>query len=326
MLEVKQKVKEITEILFEIESLKKYLEKNKISPIKILGLSDVSKACIAECIQEQTKKVMLIVTYNEIAAQKLYKNIKALNKNAIYIPKKDIVTYEYDAQNMDSLYSRIESLIKLYNNDAEMIIISTETLMQPVPSKKIMQNSILNIRLANVYNIEEVKEKLISLGYERYDLVETKGNFSIRGDILDIALNSKMGVRIEFFGDEVDQIRYFEIVSQRSTENINQIKIYPMSEEIVEEPNGCILDYLSENAVVVLDEENKIRLRAENILNDNELLIKDLIEREKKVPYIIQNMYNMEYLFNKINQFDTAQLESQDMTSEKENIIILRNL
>lgn len=318
-------MKEITEKLLEIESLKEYLKKGKFGPIKILGLSDVAKSCIPEVIQEESKRPVFIVTYNELQAQRLHKNIRAINKNAIYIPKKDIITYEYDAQNMDILYSRIDSLIKLYNSETEIVVVSIETLMQPVLSKKIMKDSILNLRLANEYDIEEIKEKLVALGYERYDLVESKGNFSIRGDILDIALNNKIGVRIEFFGDEVDQIRYFEIASQRSTENINQIKIYPISEEIIKEPNGSILEYLADNAVLVLDEKNKISLRAENIINDNKLAVKDLIERDKKVPYILENMYDINYILKQTEKFEIIELESQDITSKKENVIELSN-
>ena len=316
-------MKEITEKLLEIESLKKYLEKGKFGPIKVLGLSDVAKSCVSEVIGEKSKKPVFIVTYNELQAQRLYKNIKAINRNMIYIPKKDIITYEYDAQNMDVLYSRIDSLIKLYNNEAEIVVVSIETLMQPVLSRKTMKDSILNLRLANSYNIEEIKEKLVSLGYERYDLVETKGNFSARGDILDIALNNKLGVRIEFFGDEVDQIRYFEIASQRSTENINQIKIYPISEEIIEKPDGSILEYLQENSILVLDEKNKICLRAENIINDSKLAVKDLLERNKKVPYILENMYDINAVLKQAEKFETVELESQDISSKKENVIQL---
>ena len=195
--------------------------------------------------------------------------------------------------------------------------------MQPVLSKKTLKDSILNLRLANEYDIEEIKEKLISLGYERYDLVETKGNFSIRGDILDIALNNKIGVRIEFFGDEIDQIRYFEISSQRSTENINQIKIYPLSEEVIKEPKGSILEYLQDNSLVILDEKNKMTLRAENIINDNKFAIKDLIERNKNVPYILENMYDINIILKQIQKFNIIELEAQDITSRKENVIEL---
>ncbi len=318
-------MKELTEKLLQLESIKKCFKEGKISPITILGLSDVSKSCIIGITKEKTKFPILVVTYNELQAQKLHKNIKALSSNAIYIPRKDIVTYEYDAQNMDILYSRMSSIIKLYNNEADLVIVSIETLMQPIMSKKRMSNSILKLMVANEYNIEEIKEKLVDIGYERYDLVEGKGNFSVRGDILDIAIDSKTGVRIEFFGDQVDQIRYFDIASQRSTENINQIKIYPLSEEIEKEPKGEWLEYFAEDTIIVLDEENKINLRANNILNDNKLAIQDLIDRKKNIPYILENMYDINHIFRKVQEDKILRLESQDITSNKENVIALEH-
>lgn len=316
-------MKELADKLLNLESIKKCFQKEKISPITILGLSDISKSCIAGLIKEKTKKAVFVVTYNELQAQKLHKNVKSINPNTIYIPRKDIVTYEYDAQNMDILYSRMNSLINLYNNETEIIIVSIETLMQPIISKKKLSNSILKLMVANEYNIEEIKEKLVNLGYKRYDLVEGKGTFSVRGDILDIAIDSKKGIRIEFFGDEVDQIRYFDISSQRSIENANQIKIYPLSEEIEEAPKGSLLEYFSEETIIVLDEENKIELRANNILNDNKLAIKDLVERNKKVPYVLENMYDINNIFSKIEEDKKVNLESQDIISKKEDVIIL---
>ena len=318
-------MEELVKKLLNIESLKKIIEAENPSPITILGLSDVSKACLIDGICEEIKRKLLLVTYNELQAQKLYKNIKSLNSRAIYIPKKDIVTYEYDAQNMDILYARIEAIKKIYNNETEIVITSIETLMQPILSKKKFSSSILKLMVANEYNIEEIKEKLVNLGYERYDLVEGKGTFSVRGDILDIAISNKQGIRIEFFGDEVDQIRYFDIASQRSTDNINQIKIYPLSEEIDKEPNGEWLDYLSENTIIILDEKNKIELRANNILKDNELAIKDLVERNKNVPYILQNMYDINHIFNKIDEKEVIELESQDIISKKDNVITIEH-
>ena len=318
-------MKEMTKRLLEVESINKYLEKIQKGPITILGLSDMSKAYISEIIMENRKAPMLLVTYNELQAQKIHKNIKYLNKEAIYIPKKDIVTYEYDAQNMDILSARIDGIIKLYNNEAEIVVVSIETLMQAIMSKKEMQNSILKFMVANEYNIEEIKEKLVNLGYERCDLVEGKGTFSIRGDILDIGIGQKQGVRIEFFGDEIDQIRYFEISSQRSIENTNQIKIYPLSEEIIKEPDGNIIEYLAPNTIIILDEQNKINLRAKNIQNDNKLAIKDLVERNKKIPYILENMYDIDYVLKQIENFENINLESQDITSKKRNTVTIEH-
>lgn len=306
-----------------MESLNKILEKlnNKQSPITILGLSDVSKTCIIQYLRQERKETILLVTYNELRAQNLFNNLKKINQNVKYIPKKDIVTYTYDAQSMDILHSRIEGIINLYNNETEIVVVSTETLMQPILSKRIMKNSILKFIVAKEYNLEEVKEKLVTLGYERYDLVEGKGTFSVRGDILDIAISNKKGIRIEFFGDEIDQIRYFDLNSQRSTENINQVKIYPISEEVENKPNGNILEYLPDNAIIAFDEFNKISLRAENILKDNKLAIKDLVERQKDVPYILENMYNIDALMKMASEFQIVNVDSRDIIAKENNVI-----
>lgn len=307
----------------EIAKLQEYLKKirENINQVILLGLSDVAKVGILDETLKAQKKPILVVTYNELMAQNLHKNLKKINPNAIYIPKKDIITYEYDAQSMDILHSRIDSFIKLYKEELEILIISIETLMQPILSKKTMKNSILKIMVANDYNIEEIKEKLVVLGYERQELVEGRGTFSVRGDILDIAVSSKKGIRIEFFGDEVDQIRYFDISSQRSTENVNNVQIFPITEDIEKEPKGTILEYLSSDGLVFLDEISKISLRSKNILNDNILLIKDLIEKGKKVSYVLENMYDIDYLLKLTNDFKVVRLESQDITKEKENVI-----
>lgn len=317
---------EVLEKLLSFENILDVLKKlnENVSPISILGLSDISKACIMNLIENKEKRQTLIITYNELQAQNLYKYLKNLNSNVTYIPKKDIVTYEYDAQSMDILYSRIEGIIKIYNNETDIIIVSTETIMQPILSKQVMQSRILEMIVANEYNLEEIKEKLVLLGYERCDLVEGKGTFSVRGDILDIAFSNKKGIRIEFFGDEVDQIRYFDIQSQRSIKNVNQIKIFPVSEEIEKEPKGTIIEYMSNNSIIAFDELNKIKLRAENIIKDNVLAIKDLVEKSKKVPYILENMYDIEYIIKETDKFQNVKLDSQDITKDKENIVIFK--
>ena len=284
---------EITKRLLENEAIKKYLEKLKISPITILGLSDVSKSYIPAIIETQRKKQICLITYNELQAQRIYKDIKCMNEKVVFIPKKDIITYKYDAQNMDLL-------------EKEKQLIELQAKLQ---------------ELSKEYNIEEIKEKLIQMGYERFDLVEGKGTFSIRGDILDVAVDNKKGIRIEFFGDEVDQIRYFEISSQRSTETIKSIEIYPMTEEIINEPNGNILEYLQNNSTVIFDEKNKIELRGNNILENNSLAINDLIERNKEVPYILSNMYDMEKILNLTSKFKIVELESQDIDINGENTL-----
>ena len=131
--------------------------------------------------------------------------------------------------------------------------------------------------------------------------------------------DEKTGIRIELWGDEVDSIRYFDISSQRSTENLQEIDIYPANEEIGE-LTGTIIEYINDQYMIFIDEISRIKLRVEAILSDNELIIKDLIEKQKKVPYVLENMYEFNTIIKSINKFDKIYLERQDFTQEKENV------
>ena len=105
----------IIKIFSENEKAKEYIEniKNKISPITILGLTDVSKTCIINLAKETTKRPVCIITYNEIQAKKLIEDLKYFNENVVYIPKKEIVTYDYISESKDLLYERIEAINRI---------------------------------------------------------------------------------------------------------------------------------------------------------------------------------------------------------------------
>ena len=111
-------------------------------------------------------------------------------------------------------------------------------------------------------NLEDVKQKLIDLGYIRYDLIDGRGQFSVRGGIVDISVTEKTGIRIEFWGDEVDSIRYFNIISQRSTENIEKATIYPAHEYLLEKNVEEIVEKIKETVYPEeLQEQIKSRYR-----------------------------------------------------------------
>ena len=314
-------MKNITEKLLNNEQFNLYIKKtqNKESPIHLLGLTDISKSYITGTTLKLIKRPICIITYNEIEAKELLKYCKYFSKNALLFPKKEITTYEIDAQSKDILYERIETINKMYRNEAEIVILPIEAIMQPIISKENLYKNIIKFEMSKTYKLEEIKERLVKLGFERCELIEGRGQFSIRGDIIDISLSETQGVRIELWGDEVDSIRYFDISSQRSTENLQEIDIYPANEEIGE-LTGTIIEYINDQYMIFIDEISRIKLRVEAILSDNELIIKDLIEKQKKVPYVLENMYEFNTIIKSINKFDKIYLERQDFTQEKENV------
>lgn len=236
-------------------SLSKQIEK-KQSPISISGLTGVGMTEIIEGINGYNKKPILVVTYNEIQAKKIVDNLKAFEKeNVLFFPKKEIVTYDYVAESKDLPYERIEALNKI-NEKKNLIVVATiESLMQKLPAKDIIYKNILEFKVGDICNLEDIKKKLVNLGYVRYDLIEGRGQFSIRGGIIDISLDEKTGIRIELWGDEVDSIRNFSISSQRSIATLEKAKIYPAHEYVLENSIENICQEISKNLAEGKQEE-----------------------------------------------------------------------
>jgi len=314
---------------------------SKTGPIAISGLVDVEKLHVLAAIFNETKRPMVLVTYNEIQARKLYQDLKKLIKQTYFFPKKEITSYDYVAQSKEIEYKRIDVLNKMYlaKQQKEPIIIVTtiEAVMQKMVAKDTLYQNVIDFEVGKTYLLDGIKEKLVGLGYERSDLIENKGQFSIRGGIVDVGLSEKIGVRIEFWGDEVDSIRFFQISSQRSTEMLKEITIFPAHELIVQdlseavkniqekypeeiedielikngdyiskinkyfnefyENQASFLDYMSDEYLLLLDENSKINQRKTNIIEDNNKLIESLVEKEKFVPEAIENISKFEYNF-----------------------------
>ncbi len=332
---------------------------NKKSPVAISGLTSVAETSIISAIAEKTKRPILLITYNEIQAQKLLNDFKFFTDKAIFLPKKEIITYDYVAESKNLPYERIQVLNKIYKNQNNIIITSIETIKQKIISKKTLYQNVLNLKIGDRCNLEELKQKLVNLGYQRFELIDGRGEFSIRGGIIDVAINDTIGVRIELWGDEIDSIRRFHIISQRSIENIEKIEIFPAHEYILEKPlekvincmnqnvyaqnladkvendieqikNGeyiskidryfnsfyqeqeTILEYLSDKYLIMIDEQNKVIQRSENIENDNNSMMQALIEKERIIPEALKNYMGTEEFEQKLKKVQTIYLDKLD--------------
>ncbi len=215
---------------------------NKISPIAISGLTSVGMTHMIAGTKEFSKKPICIITYNEVQAKRIVEDLKNFTDKVLFFPKKEIVTYDYVAESKELPYERIEVLNRLYENKNIILVTTIEAVMQKIVNKKALYKNVLNFKIGEQCQLEDVKQKLVNLGYVRYDLIDGRGQFSVRGGIVDISITEKTGVRVEFWGDEIDSIRYFNIVSQRSTENINDITIYPSHEYILEENEQTVIN------------------------------------------------------------------------------------
>ena len=332
---------------------------NKITPIMLSGLTDAGKVHFAYATRFYTEKPICIITYNEMQAKKIIKDLNLYEENVYYFPKREVLNFDYLAESKENIYNRIECLNNIYNKNAKIIVTTIEAIEQPIIPKEFLYKNVLNLKVSESFNLNELKEKLIYLGYERYDLVESKGQFSVRGGIVDVAISEKIGIRIEFWGDEIDSIRRFDIRNQRSIDMLTNTTIYPAHEFVLEKnledvinsikenqdknqlpyleedieviksgdyvskvnkyfndfysKHENILDYLSEDFILFLDEVGKIKARSENIGKDIDGIVKNLLEKEKYVPQALLEYSDYIKFTDSIKHKQTIYLEKQDI-------------
>lgn len=312
-------------ILKELEKSSKYNDfiknlENKKSPIAISGLTGVAEASIiAKCL-EQTKRPIFIITYNEIQAQALVNDLKFFTEDVAYLPKKEIITYDYVAESKNLPYERIEILNKIYKKQKLIIVTSVETIKQKIISKDTLYKNVLKFKVGDRCDLEVLKQKLVDLGYQRFDLIDGRGEFSVRGGIIDISTTESTGIRIELWGDEIDSIRHFNIISQRSIDNIEKIEIFPAHEYILETSIEKIAKNISNN-VYPENISEKVESDLEKIRNG---------EYISKIDRYFNSFYGkqetvLEYIDDKylvfVDEFNKVIQRSENIEQDNENTI-----
>ena len=222
--------------LTKSDKFNEYLERIKKSnaPISILGLAGVGTLQIVASTEENIKRPVCLITYNELQAKKLAEEIRSYINGVFFFPKREILTYDYVAESKELPYERIEVLKNIKNGKIKVLVCSIEALLQPIISEDILFKNKISVKVGETYDLEELKRKISMLGYTKTEMIDGKGEFSSRGGILDLSFDDKYGIRIEFWGDEVDSIRKFDIQTQRSIEMIQEVEINPLHEYLLE--------------------------------------------------------------------------------------------
>lgn len=219
-------IKKFNDYIFDVKKGK--------GPIMLSGLTDSGKVHFSYSTAFYSDKPICIITYNEMQAKKIIKDLAYFKDTVKFFPKRDVLSFDYIAESKDTIFDRISVLNRLTKNESQIIVTTIEAAMQKMITKESLYKNVMSFKVGDTFNLEELKEKLVLLGYERYDLIEGKGQFSVRGGIVDIATSKNRGVRIEFWGDEIDSIREFSLTSQRTVKMLDEIEIFPSYEFLLE--------------------------------------------------------------------------------------------
>ncbi len=201
-----------------------------------VSISGITSACIPHLsfqLNSQTGGNMLILTYSDTEARQIAMQLGQFGANAFYFPAKEYIFYNIETTNHQNEHERLAAVDALAHGSNIAVVASVEAAAGYTADRTLLDGYTFTAQTGGEYDTQELVKKLVAMGYVREDIAEGKGQFSLRGGILDIfPSNARMPVRIEFFGDEIDTIRTFDPYTQRSEENIASVRVAPAAETL----------------------------------------------------------------------------------------------
>ena len=263
------------------------------TPVSVLGVSDSVRAHLICCACKKMNAGGLVVAANEESAKKIYSDLQNFTDDPImFFPETDLLFYDVEAKGQDVARARLRTLRGLTELQEPILAVTTaEALSSVTAPKEVFVNEALEFMDGTDMELEKAVSALSKLGYQRENMVEGEGQFSVRGGILDIypcAGEYDNPVRIEFFDTEVDSIRLFDAESQRTIEKLEKIKIYPARELLLsEKQRRKLIDRLKEFRDGQSGEEREQKT-AHGIGRDIERLEQGMLfpSLDKYIPYI----------------------------------------
>ena len=244
--------------LAEFEQIKEKSKTNK-------GLLQVSG-----CMESQKSHLMyglsgiapyrLILAEDERRAREIYEDYRFYDRKVYSYPAKDLLFFQADIHGNLLIRQRMKVIKALLEEKELTVVTSIDGCMDFLESLEKIKEQLIHYESDSTVDIEQLKNQLVALGYERVGQVEMPGQFSVRGGIVDIyCLTEENPWRIELWGDEIDSIRSFDPESQRSLENLEELTIYPAVEHIGDKDMVSFLDYFpEERTIIFLDEPNRL--------------------------------------------------------------------
>lgn len=194
----------------------------------------------------------LIVTSSDKRVREIRDEYLFYDRNTVIFPAKDLIFYQADLRGRELEKERIRCLRRLVEGRPTTVVTTFAALMTPQVPLSAWKSNVLQLEKRQTYSLEELSRKLVRMGYEKNFQVDAPGQFAVRGDIVDVFdLTEENPYRIEFFDEEVDSIRSFDLETQRSIEPMELVKIYPATELILSDAR------LSDGIDRIREEEKK---------------------------------------------------------------------
>ncbi|SDP17714.1 transcription-repair coupling factor [Selenomonas ruminantium] len=238
----------------------------------VYGLSNSQKHAILASAYEQAPQPLVIIVHSIEALQDWREDLLSLlpGTEVLELPELDMMTVQAQARSMERSARRMDVMVRLMRKDPVIVLAKATAAVQKGISRQDFARLSVSISMGEEIALEKLLQRLVQLGYEHADEVERIGQFSARGGIVDVyPINGENPVRIEFFGDEIDSLREFDLNTKRSLKNINSVTIMPLAQTDSAGQAEVFLSFLEGKGAVLFDEPMRLREQMRTMVREN---------------------------------------------------------
>ena len=204
------------------------------SIIGVDGLADAAKGAVIHALGGSSR-YRLILTHSEQRMREIVEAFRFYDRNTFAWPSKDVIFFQADIHSNEIEAERLKCLRRRIDGRPMTVVATSAAFLAPQVPLSVLENARLFLDRRKPMSEEEMIPRLVEMGYLRVPLVEAPGQFAVRGDILDVYdLTQEAPCRLEFWGDEITSIRCFDILSQRSSEKLETLSLYPTTELVMD--------------------------------------------------------------------------------------------
>lgn len=284
---------------------------------EISGLTHELNVFYVQKLCEKYDRNIIVLTSSLFEANKIYDSLVKIHDNTLLFPMDDFLSSMIVASSPELKYKRLETLDKLKSDKKYIIVTNLMGYLKYLPSANI--KNYIDIKQNDVIKRDILAEEINKLGYHRESLVTMSGEYAVRGFILDLyPIDYEHPIRIEFDGNIIDNIKYFNENTQMSTEETNKIKIKAIDEMPSDDKNS-LFDY-AKNPLVVYVDKSQIEATYTHLYDDI-IEYKEANDIKEDLMYSLDDIKDNDKIFINLFSTDGIDLKAQSIINYKENFL-----
>ncbi len=274
--------------------------------ICLTGMTDEFFCVYLSKLFKEQNRDLLVVTSTLYEANHLNNILSNYSDQTLLFPMDDFLTSESIAISPDLKITRLDTIKQLIDGGKHIVVTHLNGLLRYLPTKKLFEDKIIELRKDMEYEREKLISDLIGIGYQKETIVNKTGELGIRGFVIDVfPFGETHPIRIEYFGDNIDSIRYFDEETQKTIDEIDSIKINPYSEFLTEDN-----DDTAEPSQKNLPFHNEVLNNISEYLENPIFIFKDYAQIQANVDILhnqiidYKKIHDQEYQYNYMFDFD----------------------